>query len=353
MSDKILIFRRGSIGDAVISIPALNAVRAQYPTAALRLLSNTPISEKAGSVESVFDGTGTFESVISAPPGGGGTAGLLRTRTAIKEWAPDQLIFLSEPSRYIQLCREFLFFKSCGIPTISYMPFGRSLRQYKATGAGRWESESSRLLRAVGPDPKTTADWSFEFPEACRTESDRILSDWQSGTKFIAFSIGAKLPDKDWGDSNWSSVLDRLTAQYPQVGIVCVGAPDEFARCERLVESWRGAKLNLCGRTEPLVSALVMEKANLYLGHDSGPMHLAALTDTRCVAIFSARAKPGVWFPQGDGHHIFYPWSLEPKVPNKTGFRTAGNSILDIQPDTVFDAVTAMLDKDSPNAENA
>jgi glycosyltransferase involved in cell wall biosynthesis len=40
--------------------------------------------------------------------------------------------------------------------------------------------------------------------------------------------------------------------------------------------------------------------------HDSGPMHLAATMGVPCVAIFSARAKPGEWFPRGDHHTVLY-----------------------------------------------
>ena len=49
-----------------------------------------------------------------------------------------------------------------------------------------------------------------------------------------------------------------------------------------------------------------MAKAELFLGHDSGPMHLAANVGTPCVAVFSARCHPGVWFPRGTGHQVIY-----------------------------------------------
>ena len=47
-------------------------------------------------------------------------------------------------------------------------------------------------------------------------------------------------------------------------------------------------------------------RARVYVGHDSGPMHLAAAMQTPCVAIFSARQRPGVWFPYGPQHRVLY-----------------------------------------------
>ena len=40
--------------------------------------------------------------------------------------------------------------------------------------------------------------------------------------------------------------------------------------------------------------------------HDSGPMHLAAAVGTPVMAIFSARARPGIWFPRGEGNRILH-----------------------------------------------
>jgi heptosyltransferase-3 len=49
-----------------------------------------------------------------------------------------------------------------------------------------------------------------------------------------------------------------------------------------------------------------MRGAALFFGHDSGPMHLAAAVGLPCVAVFCARAKPGVWFPWGSRLKVIY-----------------------------------------------
>jgi ADP-heptose:LPS heptosyltransferase len=64
--------------------------------------------------------------------------------------------------------------------------------------------------------------------------------------------------------------------------------------------------VNLCGDLTPRESAAVFARAEIFVGHDSGPMHLAAAVQTPCVAIFSARNKPRVWFPYGRQHRVVY-----------------------------------------------
>lgn len=53
-------------------------------------------------------------------------------------------------------------------------------------------------------------------------------------------------------------------------------------------------------------SAAVLKHATVFVGHDSGPMHLATSVGVPCVAIFSSRNKPGVWFPYGNNHQVLY-----------------------------------------------
>jgi ADP-heptose:LPS heptosyltransferase len=47
-----------------------------------------------------------------------------------------------------------------------------------------------------------------------------------------------------------------------------------------------------------------MQGMRLYLGNDTGTMHLAVAAGLRCVAVFSARDWPGKWDPYGSGHHV-------------------------------------------------
>jgi ADP-heptose:LPS heptosyltransferase len=111
---------------------------------------------------------------------------------------------------------------------------------------------------------------------------------------------------KDWGQENWRDLVRRIAASYPGYGLVVIGAKEESAVGEYVLRDWNGPKLNLCGRLTPRQSAAVLEYASLFLGPDSGPMHLAACAGVPCVIAFSARGLPGVWYPAGHQHQILY-----------------------------------------------
>jgi ADP-heptose:LPS heptosyltransferase len=101
-------------------------------------------------------------------------------------------------------------------------------------------------------------------------------------------------------------VLDALAAELPQYGLVLVGAGEEATVSESASAAWKGRLVNLCGELSPRESAAVLARARIFVGHDSGPMHLAAAVGTPCVAVFSARNRPRTWFPWGEQHEIVY-----------------------------------------------
>ena len=114
---------------------------------------------------------------------------------------------------------------------------------------------------------------------------------------------------KDWGLTNWRALVEGLARRYPSYALVFCGAREESEGSAYVQEGCRHSgvsSLNLCGLLSPRESAAVLERAALFIGHDSGAMHLAAAVQTPCVAIFSARNLPRVWFPYGRRHKVLY-----------------------------------------------
>ncbi|MGE3465976.1 MAG: glycosyltransferase family 9 protein, partial [Pyrinomonadaceae bacterium] len=66
-----------------------------------------------------------------------------------------------------------------------------------------------------------------------------------------------------------------------------------------------GVGANAAGRTTVRQSAALLEHCRLYLGNDTGTMHLAASVGTPCVAIFAAIDWPGRWLPFGNRNVCF------------------------------------------------
>jgi len=312
---RILIYRLGSLGDTVLALPCFRLVRQTYPDATITVLTNAPVSGKAAPLESILESSDLIDGVIHYPLGLRDLGQLAALRSRLRAQKFDLLVSLAAARGLLASLRDALFFKACGIPKIIGIPFrSRDLVCSLRPDGKLYESEAERLLRrvlALGSVDLQDHQWvDLGLTTGERSAADRLLAESGISGKFIAASLGTKTPLNDWGEANWTRLLTELSRLHPGLGVALLGSADESQRSESLLTGWQGPRANLCGKTSPRVSAALLGKAALYVGHDSGPMHLAAAAGTRCVAIYSARCPPGQWFPVGDGHTNLYPFAF-------------------------------------------
>jgi len=202
-----------------------------------------------------------------------------------------------------------MFFRLAGARKIVGLPTVAELKRRFDPTTGLYESEATLLGRMIGELGDVQADelanWDLQLTEAER-EAARAALGPLAGRPLIVCGPGTKMQSKDWEMDNWRMLLARLRVDYPQHGLALVGAQEEAAISDYAAEEWRGPKVNLCGRMTPRQTAAVLEHADVFLGPDSGPMHLAASVGVPCVIAFSAHGLPGVWFPAGKQHQIVY-----------------------------------------------
>ena len=329
---KVLIHHLGSLGDTAFLMPIFHHLNGVFPDAEKRVLTNFPVAAAAPPLQAVL-GDGAFaDGYFAYPIGSRNPAALWRLAREIRAWGPDVAVYTNAVKPTISVIRDGLFLRLCGARGIIGLPLTRRRRRHvHDSGTGLFERETSRIARALeglGPiDIDQPAGKDLCLTQAEQTEAGQVLSDWKDTRRFICFSPGTKQAIKDWTDTNWSAVLEKLSAAHPELGIVVVGADEVRARSDALLGCWQGPQINTCGEISPRVSAAVMSNAIFFLGNDSGPMHLAAAVDTPAIAVFSRHAPPGIWFPLGDRHRIFYPglrWSggqplIKRDVENETG----------------------------------
>jgi ADP-heptose:LPS heptosyltransferase len=311
---NLLIYRLGSIGDTVLALPSFRLIRAAHPDAAITVLTNAPVSAKAAPLASVLAGTGLADAFISYPPGlrhPGQLAALVRQ---LRDGQFDLAVSLTASRGLPASVRDYLFFRAGRIPRVIGVPFRRRDRFCHQGPDGLYESEALRLLRRVErfghADLREPRWYDLALNVEEKSTADRMLSDVSVTTPFLAASVGTKTPLNDWGETNWRQLLDETSRAHPGLGLVMIGSADESTRSESLMAAWHGPAANLCGQTSPRVSAAILARAALFVGHDSGPMHLAAAAGARCVVIYSARCLPGQWFPLGPGHTNLYPFDF-------------------------------------------
>jgi ADP-heptose:LPS heptosyltransferase len=311
---RVLIYRLGSLGDTLVALPALHLVARAFPNAERRLLTNFPINAKAPPAAAILENTNLVQGYFRYAAGTRSPRELLTLWWQLLRWRPDVLIYLG-PARGVESAhRDARFFRLCGIRHLIGVPFTEDMQK------SRWqqseqalEPEAARLARNLAElgdaNLDAPASWNLHLTEAENTRAKEVLAP-AANHPIIAVSVGTKVQSKDWGRNNWRALLNRLAAQYPDHALALCGAPEESEASEFAGGGWRENSrtpvINLCGLLTPRESAAAIAHARIFVGHDSGPMHLAAAVQTPCVAIFAARNKPRVWFPYGKQHRVIY-----------------------------------------------
>ncbi|GAA4256235.1 glycosyltransferase family 9 protein [Azospirillum formosense] len=310
MARRVLIYRQGSLGDTLVALPCFHLIEKAFPRAERRLLTNIPINGFVAPAEALLKPGGFIHGTIEYPIETRDPKALWSLWASIRAWRPDVLVYLVDQRRRSQVLRDAAFFRLCGIRRLIGVHLRTPSTPQSNPATGLWPSITEHLadgLRELG-DARIgdETSWSLRLLDSEHQTAARALAPLGTDHPFVAFSIGTKWQPNDYGDGNWSAALAEIGRRFHSLGLVMIGAGNEVERSDAIAAHWPGPTVNLCGRLSPRESAAVLQRSQLFLGHDSGPMHLAASVGTRCVAVFSSRNLPGVWFPRGNGHRIFY-----------------------------------------------
>jgi ADP-heptose:LPS heptosyltransferase len=280
-----------------------------FPNSRRIVITDVPASQKAASVQTILAKSGLVDEFIPLPPSPRKIRDFFELRKQIRRTNAKLLIYVADRN-LLSTLRDLSFFRTCGIKQIIGAPLQSDLRHPRVDPeTGYTEREASRLTRCLASlgtiDLDSPDNWDLRLREDELAIAHKCLTELR-GAKFIVVNIGGKVEVKDWGEKNWTTLLGSMGSEYPDLALVLVGSADEFNRSARLAAVWAGSTLNLCGRLGPRESAAVMKSAVTFVGHDSGPLHLAAAIGVPCVGLFGNFNKPKWWHPVGNDHCIIH-----------------------------------------------
>jgi hypothetical protein len=320
------------------------------------LLTNLPASVKAAPAVALLEGTGLVDDYLAYPVSTRNPIVLGRLWWELRRRRYGMVVNLAAWRGPLTLRRDRVFFSMAGKGVLVGFEGGEGGESRPPEG-GIAEREAERLLRRVkrigSADVTDSRLWDLKLTDGERAGVRRRLAGAGLGGGFVALTVGTKVPANDWTQPNWLAFTKRLGAAYPRLGCAFVGSADEAARARDCLERWPGPSVNLCGKLTPRESAAVLSFARFFVGHDSGPMHLAACVRTPCVAIFGARNPPGQWFPFGRGHRILYHKTACFGCGLTECVKFGKQCILSITVDEVMEAACAQLDDAAASAWRA
>ncbi len=304
--ERVLLIQLGDIGDVVLTIPTIKAIREHQPSGTLyvmvreharELIEDCPwvdgvISVERGKeniLEKFFHQKGfiqtlrgkKFEAAIDLRTG---------TRGAVLSYLSGAQLRIGRYAEDCRLWRNRLF-------THLIKP-ENEMEQYSSIHSLNIVAHFKVGARDI--DPKLTVSSEREM----RTE--RILREEGVPTDrpLIAFHPFSRWRYKEWPTQNYIALIDHIGSRYP-VHIVITGSADERGRATDLVKETRTEAYNLAGKTTIGELAGVLKRCDLVIGIDSAAIHIAAAVGTPTVSIYGPSA-PVNWAPIGEQHEVIF-----------------------------------------------
>ncbi len=306
---NILVIDFGQLGDVVLSLPALRAIRKRFPKARVTVAVGKPGAE-------VVDLSGNADDTLIvdrvALRDGFTPVSVFRVFKIVREVRRKKFDFVIDLHSLSET--NLLGFLS-GAPKRLYSRRpGRSL-DYLANFHPRPPVETDhrkrhlidRYLDVLIPLEIQNADRhpTLKTRAADAAVFERILKKAKAdaGAPLVGLFPGAGHPSRRWPLQQFASLADFLI-RNDQVRVLVFVGPEERAIIKEIRQHFPPSIVVLDQLTIPQLAAAQARLA-AFISNDTGPMHIASAVGTPVVLLLDKRA-PESYLPQGDRHRVIY-----------------------------------------------
>ena len=301
---RILCIKLKHIGDVLLMTPAIRALRHAWPDSAISaLVPRSTIEVLAGNPDL------TQILPFDREAGMGEDWRMLQ---ALRREAPDLVLEMGQGDR-----EAVLGWLSGARQRVGYEPgqsggWRRALLTHVVpwNGAQHIIETNLDLVRACGIRADASQPVLVVRPEMRTRMTARLQSAGLSASEpLVVVHPVSRWLFKAWPEESCAAVIARLVRQA-RVAVALTSGPGqaEMQAANRILARAQGAAggeaiLNLIGQTSLPELAAVLERAALFLGVDSAPMHMAAALGVQVVALFGPSGEVS-WGPWGHGHVV-------------------------------------------------
>jgi heptosyltransferase III len=269
---KILIIRGGAIGDLVLTLPAIAALRRQFPAAQLEVLGYPHITQLAlagGLVDRI------------QPIEARGLAGFF--------------------ARGGDLAADLADYFSRFDIIISYLYDPDAIFQTNVASCARGQFIAAPHRPEEKESIHATKVYLRPLERLAIFEADPVprlaIPNRLSTLNQIALHPGSGSESKNWPETQWAELLARLVRES-EINLLLVGGEAEGERLQRLATELPSERYEMA-RSLPLAELAARLQSSVGLvGHDSGISHLAAALGLPCLVLW-ANTNETIWRPQG------------------------------------------------------
>ncbi len=284
-ADKIILKATNWVGDVVISLPALKAIKSLYNDSEFTVVCKPYLRE-------IYENLGFIDRTVCL--GSNSPGAFYRLSRQINREGYDLGILFQNA------INGALLFYFAGIPRrLGYPTDARGIfltdkprDKYENTHQMDRYLGLARYLGFEGQAPSPYIPTGFDEHKGKREFLYSFLSrglnrQVPESRHIIGIAPGAKYgPAKMWGEGNFRELI-RLLLEQKNINILLIGSREDDALSERIISGFSPERVfNTSGRFELLESLYIIGELDMLVSNDSGAMHMAAARDTRITALF-------------------------------------------------------------------
>ncbi|MBF0493781.1 MAG: lipopolysaccharide heptosyltransferase II [Candidatus Omnitrophica bacterium] len=278
---KILVFKLSSLGDIILSIPSLRAIRKKFPEGVIKVMVDKRFKDVLENVPCI---NGTIPVDLNGEHKG---MNLLKLAKEVRAQDFDISLDLQNNRKSHVLAYlgaipvragfssrkwSFLLNRKAHLPEKPMDPVEHQLLVLKNIGIGRIDKELELWTRTENDE------WVEKF----------LLDNWiQKDQKIVGFSMSAS---EKWKSKNWPSAsfqeLAAMLGEEKSIRVVLLGSAEQSKVAEDITSKLKTKPVNAVGLTDIGRFISLVKKCSLVVTGDSASMHVAAAVKTPFVALF-------------------------------------------------------------------
>ena len=281
------------VGDAIMALPALRAVRAKFAGAHIAIVARPYVAD-------IYRGQGVCDELIAYDPRGSekGIGGRERLASRLREGKFDAALLLQNafdaawlawragiPERigYARDGRGILLTKSIAVPKAGEIPAHEQFYYLELVRRAGWAERvdgESEISLAVSREASDAAE------QKLIAAGVRARSSGGTGALRVAIGAGASYGSaKCWLPERFAEVANRLMNES-DAEIILFGTAGETAVANAIIAGMKRKPIDLTGKTVIAELPALLSRCQLFIGNDSGAMHVASAVGLPVVAIF-------------------------------------------------------------------
>jgi len=284
---KILIRATNWVGDAILALPALRAVRKRFPDAEIAIVARPYVAD-------IYRDQEICNQLIRYDPQGlhAGFFGRERLAAELRAQKFDVALLLQNafdaawlawraniPERigYARDARSLLLTKIVPVPRHGEVPTHEKFYYLELLRRAGW-LDSLQDETFIG----------LRIPEEKRRRADEFLckAGVRQGVPRIAIGAGASYGSaKCWPPSRFAEVANRLQSEV-DADVILFGTAAEANVSTAISAEMRQSPIDLTGKTAIADLPALLSQCHLFIGNDSGAMHVAAAVGLPVIAVF-------------------------------------------------------------------